>query len=100
MINKAEKYKDEDKKRRELVDVKNEADSAIFNTEKSLNEHKAKLQPNEVQEIETAIQNLRTILTENLTANDVQRLKDAVENVKNQAMKIGQAMYRNTGSGD
>jgi molecular chaperone DnaK len=43
MINKAEKYKDEDKKRRELVDLKNEADGAIFNTEKSLNEHKAKL---------------------------------------------------------
>lgn len=43
MINKAEKYKDEDKKRRELVDLKNEADSAIFNTEKSLHEHKSKL---------------------------------------------------------
>ena len=43
MINKAEKYKDEDKKRRELVDLKNEADSAIFNTEKSLNEHRAKI---------------------------------------------------------
>jgi molecular chaperone DnaK len=43
MINKAEKYKDEDKKRRELVDLKNDADSTIFNTEKSLNEHRAKL---------------------------------------------------------
>ncbi|CAD8173662.1 unnamed protein product [Paramecium octaurelia] len=97
MINKAEKYKDEDKKRRELVDLKNEADGAIFNTEKSLNEHKSKLQPNEVQEIESAVQNLRVLLTENLTSNDVQRLKDAVEGVKNAAMKIGQAMYRNTG---
>ncbi|CAK90190.1 unnamed protein product (macronuclear) [Paramecium tetraurelia] len=98
MINKAEKYKDEDKKRRELVDLKNEADGAIFNTEKSLNEHKSKLQPNEVQEIESAVQNLRVLLTENLTSNDVQRLKDAVEGrTKNAAMKIGQAMYRNTG---
>jgi molecular chaperone DnaK len=43
MVNKAEKFKEEDKKRRELVDLKNEADSLIFNTEKSLNEHKAKL---------------------------------------------------------
>lgn len=43
MINKAEKYKEEDKKRRELVDLKNEADSTLFNTEKSLNEHRAKL---------------------------------------------------------
>lgn len=51
MVNKAEKFKEEDKKRRELVDLKNEADSVIFNTEKSLNEHKAKLQQNEVDEI-------------------------------------------------
>jgi molecular chaperone DnaK len=36
MINKAEKFKNEDKLRRELVDVKNEADSTIFNTDKSL----------------------------------------------------------------
>lgn len=43
MINKAEKYRNEDKTRRELVDLKNEADSTIFNTEKSLNEHRSKL---------------------------------------------------------
>lgn len=48
MINKAETYKEEDKKRRELVDLKNEADSSIFNTEKSLNEHKSKLQEAEI----------------------------------------------------
>ena len=53
MINKAEKYKGEDKKRRvnfnlfinqELVDLKNDADNAIHNTEKSLNEYRSKLQ--------------------------------------------------------
>lgn len=43
MIQKAEKYKNEDKSRRELVDLKNEADSALHNTEKSLNEHRSKL---------------------------------------------------------
>lgn len=43
MINKAEKFKTEDKSRRELVDIKNEADSTLFNTEKSLNEHRSKL---------------------------------------------------------
>jgi len=61
MINKAEKYKDEDKKRREIVDLKNEADSAIFNTEKSLNEHKSKLPPQDVEEIEKSIQELRAL---------------------------------------
>lgn len=43
MINKAEKFKDEDKKKRELIDLKNEADSVAHNTEKSLSEHKSKL---------------------------------------------------------
>lgn len=43
MINKSEKYKEEDKARRELVDLKNEADSVIHNTEKSLNEHRSKI---------------------------------------------------------
>lgn len=43
MINNAEKYKEEDKARRELVDLKNEADNTIHNTEKSLAEHKDKL---------------------------------------------------------
>lgn len=61
MVNKAEKFKEEDKKRRELVDLKNEADSVIFNTEKSLNEHKAKLQQNEVDEIQKEIQNTREL---------------------------------------
>lgn len=61
MVNKAEKFKDEDKKRRELVDLKNEADSVIFNTEKSLNEHKAKLQQNEVDEIQKEIQATREL---------------------------------------
>jgi len=51
MINKAEKYKDEDKKRRELVDLKNEADSTVHNTEKSLNEHKSKLPEADQNEI-------------------------------------------------
>jgi len=44
MINKAEKYKEEDKKRREMVDLKNEADSTVHTTERSLNEHRSKLQ--------------------------------------------------------
>lgn len=43
MINKAEKFKDEDKKRRELVDLKNEAENHIHNAEKSLSEHRDKI---------------------------------------------------------
>jgi len=43
MVNEAEKMKESDKARREVVDLKNEADSAIHNTEKTLSENKDKL---------------------------------------------------------
>jgi len=79
MINKAEKYKEEDKKRRELVDLKNEADSTIHNTESSLNEHRSKLGQQDIEEIEREITTLRGILADNtLGGNDVQRVKDAI----------------------
>ena len=91
MINQAEKMKEEDKKKREVVDLKNEADSAIHNTERSLNEHRSKLQQNDIQEIETEINNLRTILADSKIEPQV--LRDGIEKVKNAAMKIGKAMY-------
>lgn len=55
MINKAEKFKDEDKKKREIIDLKNEADNTIHNTEKSLNEHRSKLSQTDIEEIEKEI---------------------------------------------
>lgn len=71
--------------------MKNEADSAIHNTERSLNEHRSKLQQNDIQEIETEINNLRTILADSKIEPQV--LRDGIEKVKNAAMKIGKAMY-------
>jgi len=71
--------------------LKNEADSAIHNTERSLSEHKAKLQQADVQEIETEITNLRTLLADGKAEPQV--LRDGIEKVKNAAMKIGKAMY-------
>jgi len=51
MVQNAEKMRAEDKKKREGIEMRNEADSLIYNTEKSLEEHKAKLPPAEVEEI-------------------------------------------------
>jgi len=80
------------------VDLKNEADSAVHNTEKALSEHKAKLQPSDIEEIEREINGLRAILTEQLTLNDISRLKENVEKCKNAAMKIGKVMYQGSAS--
>lgn len=51
MVNEAEKMKNEDHKRRELIDLRNEGDNAIHNTEKSLNEFRSKLTSNDIEEI-------------------------------------------------
>ena len=73
------------------MDLKNEADSALHNTERSLNEHKAKLQQADITEIETELSNLRTRLADGKVEPQV--LRDGIEKVKNAAMKIGKAMY-------
>jgi molecular chaperone DnaK len=94
MVKNAEREKEKDKKRRELIDLKNEADNSIYNTEKSLNEHRSKLNQQDAEEIDREVSNLRGILQGNLEIGDIQRLRDAVNKVKNAAMKIGQAMYQ------
>jgi len=96
MINQAEKMKEEDKKRRELVDLKNEADTALHTTQKSLDEHKSKLSQADVDEIERELTTLRNLLAE--ADVELEALKTAVENVKNASMKIGKAMYANAGA--
>lgn len=81
-----------------MVDLKNEADNTVHNTQKSLDEHRSKLQESDVQEIEQDINALRALLTENLAVGDIQRLKEAIEKAKNAAMKIGKALYANQGA--
>jgi len=51
MVQTAERMKAEDKKKRESIDLRNEADGLIHNTEKTLEEHKAKIPPADVEEI-------------------------------------------------
>jgi molecular chaperone DnaK len=93
MVKQAEAMKEEDKKRKEAVEVRNQADTTIFETEKSLNEHRSKISNEVAQEIENDIQALRDAVAQ----NDAAKMKEGVEKVRNGAMKIGQAMYANQG---
>jgi len=91
MVKQAEEMREEDKKRREGIEVRNQADTTLYETEKSLNEHKARLSEDVVSEIERDMQELRDAIAQ----NDSQKMKEGVEKVRNGAMKIGQAMYAN-----
>jgi len=94
MVQNAEKMRAEDKKKREGIELRNEADSLIYNTEKSLEEHKAKLPPNEVEEIQKDINELK----EAINIGDNTKMKDATAKVRNSSMKIGKAMYSQAGA--
>lgn len=76
MIREAEAHKEEDNKRRELVDLKNEGDKVYHNTEKSLQTHKSKLPSEVVAEVEKELAELKTSLdNSNLGSEDVEKLK-------------------------
>ena len=92
MVKDAEDNAEADKERRELVDARNQAESLIHSTEKSLEEHADKVDPTTVEAIELAIAALKDDLEkEDATA---EKLKSGVQNVTEAAMKLGEAIYK------
>jgi molecular chaperone DnaK len=89
MVKQAEAMREEDKKRKEAIETRNQADTTIYETEKALNEHRSKISSEIAEEIERDIQSLKDAIGQ----NDNAKMKEGVEKVKNGAMKIGQAIY-------
>jgi len=95
MVRDAEKHAQEDKKKKEFIETKNTADSTIYNTEKSLNEHRAKLSKEVIDNIESEIKTLRSMIEE--SDPDPVKLKAQVDKVGQASLKIGETIYK-TGS--
>ncbi len=89
MVKDAEAHADEDKKKRELVDARNQADSLIHSTEKTLGEHGDKISEDDKSEIEAKVQELKDVLE----TDDAEDLKSKTEALMQASMKLGQAMY-------
>ena len=89
MVKDAEAHADEDKKKRELVDARNQADSLIHSTEKSLSEHGDKIGEDDKNDIEAKVQELKDVLE----SDDVEDIKSKTEALMQSSMKLGQAMY-------
>merc|ERR1712023_579288 len=86
-----------DQEKKAAVEARNEADTTIYNTEKTLMEHKAKV-PQEDQDVITAdIASLKEALANDSTSSD--ELKEKIEKLKQSQMKIGEAMYKNADGG-
>ena len=90
MVKEAEANKDADKKKRETVDVRNQADSIIHTTEKSLKEHGDKVTSEEKKAIETAMSDLRNALK----GTDTEEVKKKTQGLIQASMKLGEAVYK------
>ncbi|OGS39710.1 MAG: molecular chaperone DnaK, partial [Elusimicrobia bacterium RIFOXYD2_FULL_34_30] len=84
MVKDAERFADEDKKRKEEIEIKNEADAVVYSAEKSLKEHGDKISADERLKIERAISDAK----ETLKSNDLEKIKKAKEEVLNASHKL------------
>ncbi len=90
MVKDAEANKESDKKKRESVDSRNQADTIIHSTEKNLKEHGSKISEAEKKAIETAISDLRNVLK----GTDTEEVKKKTQSLIQASMKLGEAVYK------
>ena len=90
MVRDAEANAEGDKKRKELVETKNQAESLIHSTKKSLEEHGDKVDGSTVEAIELAM----GALEETLKSDDAGKIKGGIQNLTEAAMKLGEAIYK------
>ena len=90
MVKDAEANKEEDKKKRESVDARNQADTLIHSTEKNLKEHGAKVSDADKKAIEDA----STDLKEAIKGTDTEEIKKKTETLVQASMKLGEAIYK------
>lgn len=89
MVKEAEAARENDAKKREVVEIKNESDSMIYNTEKQLQEHASRIPDSVKNQVRGDISSLQ----EALNTNEATKIKDALERLKNSSMEIGKAIY-------
>ena len=90
MVKDAEANKEADKKKRESVDVRNQADTLIHSTEKNLKEHGAKISDAEKKAIEDG----STALKDALKGDNIEDIKKKTETLVQASMKLGEAIYK------
>lgn len=93
-VKEAEAYAAEDKKRREEVDLRNEADSMVYQTEKSLNEFGDKVTADEKAQVQPKIDALK----EALNGSDIERIKTAKDELQQAFYAVAERVYKEQGA--
>ena len=89
----AEQHADADKKKRELADVRNNAEGLIYTTEKSLDEYASALQADDLAEIRADLEELKGVLG----TDDAARIKESLQRLEGSAYRIADAIYSSHG---
>ncbi|MBO4710354.1 molecular chaperone DnaK [bacterium] len=95
MVNEAEKNKEEDEKRRKLIETKNNAEQLIYTTEKSLKEYGDKVSSEDKAAIEDKLQDLRDATA----TDDAAKIENAINELNQAAYKLAEAVYKSASSG-
>jgi molecular chaperone DnaK len=97
-VKEAEQFAEDDRKRKEAIDAKNEADSLIFQTEKTLGELEGKLSDEEKSAVEAELSKLKDTAkdmnAETMTEADVEKLKASTEALTQEFYKISEKLYQ------
>ncbi len=90
MIKEAERYAEEDRKKKELIETRNRLDSLIYNIEKTFNEHKGKLSPDDIREIEQAISEGKKALD----SQSKEQMESAINRITQASHRMAEILYR------
>lgn len=90
MVKDAESHSKEDEEKKKLTEIKNQADTLAYSTEKTLNENRDKLDQNEAREIELAINDLRDAIK----GDSYDLIKNRMDDLTKKAHKIAEIMYK------
>lgn len=91
MKEEAEQHAEEDKRKKELIEVKNQADNLIYQTQDLLEEHGEEVGDDEKEQVEDAIDNLEDVMEE---SDEPEEIREAMEQLTEASQTIGQKMYQ------
>ena len=90
MVGDAEAHSEEDKKRREAIDAKNQADQMVYNLEKLMRENKDKIPENEAKNVQVEIENTKKAIE----SDDAEQIEKAMETLSQASYKLSEMMYQ------
>jgi molecular chaperone DnaK len=93
MVSDAEAHADEDKRRREVIEAKNQADQLVYSLEKLLQENKDKIPQEEAERIRAEIEKTKRAME----SDDLNQIKSAIESLSRASHKLTEMMYQQAG---